>query len=396
MPAPARGGLVLESSPIRILYVTVKGLRFTSSQQLGLYVRRFSQGRFRCAVATYKRLDEAERLAGLGVPAHRVKGLRAWTRWEAIWRRPATLRALARIVRDDGIDVIHSFQTSSAPYAMALTRRTGVPHIVQVRNTYDDAGHYLRFGLHRAAVLLMLSDSMMEQFVRLAGDRARPDQRRVVIPNGIDVEAYGDRGRARDVRAELGVEAERPVVGIVGTLSSRKDSLLGLEVARRVVDALPDALFLFVGGYANEGYRREVEERMRSLALDSNCLMVGHQADAAPWFRAMDLLLHTAWREGHAKVFNEAMAFGKPIVASRITGSVDVIEDGVNGLLCAPGDAVAFADAVLELLRSPERMSSMGRAGRLRVEERFSSERSLERLAALYEEVAGSARRGQG
>jgi len=88
--------------------------------------------------------------------------------------------------------------------------------------------------------------------------------------------------------------------------------------------------------------------------------------------------------------------FGTPIVASRITGSVDVIEDGENGRLCPPGDADAFAGAVLSLLRSPERSAAMGEAGRRRVEERFSSERSLDRLAALYEEVAGSGRREHG
>jgi len=344
-------------------------------------------------VATYKRLDEADALSSLGVATHRVRGLRGWTRWDAILRRPATLAALTRIVRAGGVDIIHSFQTSSAPYAMALSRRTGVPHIVQVRNTYDEAGHYLRFGLHRAAVLLMLSDSMMERYVRLAGDRARPDQRRVVIPNGIDIAAYRRRGATRDVRAELGIDGARPVIGIVGLLSSRKDSLLGLEVARRVVDARPDALFVFVGAYADEAYRRSVETRVRDLGLAGNCMMVGHQADAAPWFRAMDLLLHTAWREGHAKVFNEAMVFGRPIVASRITGSVDVIEDGVNGLLRPPGDAAAFADGVLSLLQTPRRLEEMGEAGRMRVEARFSSERSLDLLAGLYEDVAGSARR---
>jgi glycosyltransferase involved in cell wall biosynthesis len=377
-----------------ILYLTVKGLRFTSSQQLGLFVRRFSGGRFRCHVASYKRLDAGGELERLGIGAHQVPGLREWRRWSAIWRRPATLSALRRLVIENDIHLIHSFQTSSAPYAMALSRRTGVPHIVQFRNTYNDRGHYMRFGLHRARVLLTLSDTMMQRYVDLVGAAARRDQRRVVIPNGIEVDEYRRRGLARDVRAELGIRPEQAVVGIVGALSSRKDSLLSIDVAQRLRAAGLDARFLFVGGFSDESYGRRVVERIRSLGLEETCLLAGHQPDAAPYFRAMDLLLHTAWREGHAKVFNEAMVFAKPIVTTRITGTVDVIEDGCNGILCEPGDAGAFAEAVGSLVVSPARRMQLGEAGRRRVETRFSSERSLAMLEALYDEVAGRAGRG--
>ncbi|HZI94780.1 MAG TPA: glycosyltransferase family 4 protein, partial [Patescibacteria group bacterium] len=338
-----------------ILYLTVKGLRFTSSQQLGLFVRRFSSGRYRCHVATYKPLDASGELAALGVGAHQVPGLREWRRWSAIWRRPATLRALQRIVREHDIHLIHSFQTSSAPYAMTLSRRTGVPHIVQFRNTYNDRAHYMRFGLHRARVLLTLSDTMMERYVDLVGTAARRDQRRVVIPNGIEVDEYRRRGLARDVRAELGFKPEQPVVGIVGALSSRKDSLLSIDVAARLRAAGIEAKFVFIGGFSDEQYGRRVVETIERLGLKGTCILAGHQPDAAPYFRAMDLLLHTAWREGHAKVFNEAMVFARPIVTSRITGTVDVIEDGSNGILCEPGDAGAFAEAVASLIGSPAR-----------------------------------------
>jgi len=380
---------------INILYVTVKGLRFTSSQQLGLFVRRFSGDGFRCHVATYKDLGgrggrgEQEELARLGVGIHRVRGLREWRRWAAIWRRPATLGALARIVREQDIHVIHSFQTSSAPYALAVSRRTGVPHVVQFRNTYDDRRHYMRFGLHDARVLLTLSYSMMKRYAELVGTAARPGQRRVVIPNGIAVEEYRQRASSRDMRRELGLLSGQPVIGIVGALSSRKDSLLVLEVAARVRATCPEARFLFVGGFSDDGYRAQFMERMHRLGLEESCLLAGHQADAAPWYGAMDLLLHTAWREGHAKVFNEAMVMGLPIVSSRITGSVDVVESGVNGLLCEPGDAAAFAAAVSELIASPGLRSSLGEAGRQRVTTLFSSERSLRLLEDLYRDVAG-------
>ena len=381
-----------DAPPINILYLTVKGLRFTASQQLGLFVQRFSSGRFRCRVATYKELDSARELAAMGVGTHRIPGLREWRRWDAWWRRPATMRALRRIVRKNDIHIIHSFQTSSAPYAMALSEQTGVPHVVQFRNTYNERGHYLRFGLHRARVLLTLSDSMMDRYVALAGASARPDQIRVVIPNGIDVEAYRRRAQVRDLRAELGLAPRQPVVGLVGALSSRKDSLLALEVAAQVRRSFPPVRFLFVGGFSDEAYRARVLDRTRALDLTECCVFAGHQEDAAPWYGAMDLLLHTAWREGHAKVFNEAMVMSRPIVSSRITGSVDVIEEGVTGLLCEPGDAAAFARAVAELLGAPAVRQRMGEAGRLRVESRYSSERSLRRLEELYDQVAGRER----
>ena len=376
-------------SQINILYLTVKGLRLNTSQQLGIYVRRFSSGGFGCHVATYKTLDTAPELARLGVGMHRVAGLRDWRKFSTIVRRPATMWALRGIVREHDIHLIHSFQTSSAPHALGLSRLTGIPHIIQFRNTYNGAGHYLRYKLHKARILLALSESMMEQYARLVGAKARPDQRRVVIPNGIDVDAYRLRGHAGNVRADLGLSPDQPIIGIVGRLSPRKDSVLALEVARRIAGTRPDARFVFVGGFSDEEYRAQVLARMREAGLENTCILVGHQEDPAPWFRAFDILMHTAWREGHAKVFNEAMVFGKPIVASRIAGSIDVIEDGVTGYLCEAGNAGAFTEALLSLLGSPSRRMEFGEAGRRRVETRFSSNRSLAMLAELYQQSLG-------
>ena len=376
------------SGTLNILYVTVKGLRLTSSQQLGLYVRRFSTGGFRCDVATYKTLDEAGELQQMGVGMHRLPGLRGWRRPAAFLRRPATLRALAGIVRERDIRLVHSFQTSSAPYAMALSRRAGVPHIVQVRNTYDSAAHYLRFGLHEARVLLMLSDSMLQHYRDLVDGRARPDQRQEVIPNGIDIAAYEQRALGRDVRRELGIAPDAPVVGLVGALSERKDTLLAVEVAALVRAARPDVRFLFAGDWSDAAWRARVMERVTALGLSQVCLFAGFQAEMAPWYRGMDLLLHTAWREGHPKVFNEAMVFSLPIVSSRIPGSRDVVADGETGLLCDTGNAPEFARAVGRLLDSDGLRRQMGAAGRLRVARHYSAEASLDRLAELYRDVA--------
>ena len=373
---------------LHILYLTVKGLRLTSSQQLGLYVRRFCDGGFRCDVATYKRLEDADELRRLGVGMHQIAGLREWRRPAALLRRPLTLRALERIVRERRIDLVHSYQTSSAPYGLALSRRTGVPHIAQVRNTYDAAGHYLRFGLHRAQVLLMLSDSMLRHYRDLVDGRARPDQRQEVIPNGIDVAAYERGGAARDVRAELGIGQGTPVVGLVGALSERKDTLLAVEVAARVRALHPEVRFLFAGAWSDDAWKAKVMARVAQLDLAGICHFVGYQAEMAPWYRGMDLLLHTAWREGHPKVFNEAMVFSLPIVSSRITGSLDVVEDGVTGCLCAAGDVEAFAAATARLIGSEPLRRTLGSAGRLRVERSFSATASLDRLAELYRHVA--------
>ncbi len=373
---------------LNILYLTVKGLRLTSSQQLGLYVRRFSNEAFRCDVATYKPLDDADELRRLGVGLHRVRGLREWRRPDAILMRPLTLRALSRIVRERSIHVVHTFQTSSAPYGLALSARTGVPHIAQVRNTYDAAAHYVRFGLHKAEILLMLSDSMMQHYRTLVNGHARADQRQVVIPNGIDIEAYEKRASERNIRAELGIGKGVPVVGLVGALSERKDTLLAVEVAARVRARQPAVRFIFVGGWSDESWRARVMARVGELDLAGVCHFAGYQEEAAPWYRAMDLLLHTALREGHPKVFNEAMVFSLPVVSSRITGSRDVVDEGVTGLLCEPGDAEEFSGAVCSLLESEPLRRRMGAAGRLRVSQHYSARSSLDRLAELYRDVA--------
>ncbi|HKY32568.1 MAG TPA: glycosyltransferase family 4 protein [Candidatus Polarisedimenticolia bacterium] len=376
-------------APIRVLYLTTRGLRSSSSQPLWLCVRRFSADGFRCQVALREEPDSERtrgRVASMGVELHRVQMSRSRL-WPFGGRR-ATLRRLARIVRDQRIDLVHAFQAKAAPFAVALTRATGVRHVVQLRGAYPRRSLYARLLLHRANVVLAPSESLLRLYEEMVGRAARPGQRRAILPPAIDVEGFRKLKGSLDVRSELGMAPGQPLVGLLGPLSPASNHRLALEVARRVHAERPEARFLFLGRPAGAGALERFSADRARMGLRDVCMVAGPRPSSAPYAAAMDLLLHTSAREAHPGCFNKAMAFAKPIVASRVPGQQEAVEHGATGLLCSPGDAVEMATAVSSLLDSPDLRRLMGGAGKRRVQRLYSSDRSLPILETLYREVA--------
>ena len=176
-----------------------------------------------------------------------------------------------------------------------------------------------------------------------------------------------------------------PAVTYVANLFAYKGHSDLVDAARKVADVFPSIRFLLVG--ADAGEEGNVRRRIEALGLGRNVLLVGPRPDAATIVAASAFLVHPSHQEGFSNAILEAMAAGKAVIATRVGGIPESVEDGQTGLLVPARNPAALAAAVLSLLRDPDRARAMGEAGRRRVEEEFSIGRMVEGIESLYVEL---------
>jgi glycosyltransferase involved in cell wall biosynthesis len=211
-----------------------------------------------------------------------------------------------------------------------------------------------------------------------------PPERLVVIPNGLDIEAFDRMAAAEVERGQFGLTDGDFVIGTVGRLDPQKGHAHLLRAAALVLERHPEARFLIVG----DGELRSVlEQQARDAGIADRVVFVGRYEPAAALYRLMDLFVLPSLWEGAPYSPLEAMAAGLPVVCSDVGGCRDIVADGETGFLVPPAQPHALAERVLELLEHRDRARAMGRAGRQRVEERLSLERMLLATADLYRQV---------
>jgi glycosyltransferase involved in cell wall biosynthesis len=206
---------------------------------------------------------------------------------------------------------------------------------------------------------------------------------------GIDVAAVAARrGSGRSVRERLGWE-RNPIVGIVGRLERWKGQDTFLRAAALIARGRPDVRFAVVGGaiFGTEGeYPAQLHALAASLGIADQVYFAGQQPDALPWFDASDVVVHASVDEPFGLVLVEAMALGRPLVASASAGPLEIVEDGRSGLLVAPGDHDAIARAVIRILDGRHLADTLGQGARARANE-FTEERMANGLAEVMRSV---------
>jgi len=207
-----------------------------------------------------------------------------------------------------------------------------------------------------------------------------PAARVLLMPYGIPLAELDTLLSREAARERLGI-AGSLVIGAVGRLEEQKGHTHLLAALPAVRREIPDLVVLLVGeGRRQEDLRRQVQD----LGLQDTVRFLGTRRDLPEIFRALDLFVHPSLWEGLPLALLKAMGAGLPVVATRVSGSREVIVDGVNGYLAPPGDPGALARAILDLHRQPEARRRLGEAARRRVAADYSLEAMLTRLEELY------------
>ena len=306
---------------------------------------------------------------------------------------------LVRIMRREQFDVVHTHTPKAGLLGQLAARIAGVPTVANTLHGFyfhDDTKPWLRrFYIWMERVAAKCSDTILSQnredmATAVAEHIARPEQLKW-LGNGIDVARF-DRRRLtesslEDLRREIGLDADAPVIGFVGRLVEEKGILDLLQAAKAVIEAIPNAQFLIIGPFDEEkpdALRPDVAER---YGVAANCRFVGMRNDMPELYALMDVLVLPSYREGFPRAPMEASAMGVPAVVTDIRGCREAVVHGENGLLFPVGDADALAQSLIELLQDDERRARMGETGRRIAEDRFDEQKVFDRVLSEYERL---------
>ena len=314
---------------------------------------------------------------------------------EVLDRRPGLDRAVARRLRDQltrhRVDLIHAHQYTPFFYsalARGLTRsRPPILFTEHGRHVPDTTSLKRRLA---NKLLLKKTDQVtaVSQFVKTAliKNEGLPASRIAVVHNGINPgpdPTDTDRAQARE---QLGIPGDRPVVMQVARLHPVKDHATALRAWSIVHRQLPDALLVFVGDGPEHDNLQALTE---SLGLQDAVRFTGAVDHARQLIPAADLCMLTSLSEGLSVTLLEAMAAGKPIVATDVGGNPEAVDNGKTGLLAAPRDPESIAGCIMQLLpNAPYASLTLGKTGRKRLLEAYTADRMHQLYAHHYESLA--------
>lgn len=274
---------------------------------------------------------------------------------DGIFYFASVLPTIARIRRRFPFDVIDAhFAYPDGLAAWLLGKVFRCPVTVTLRGTIVPLSRYrlrriqIRWVLAGVNRIFAVSDSLKAVAVGLGtpGDKIR------VIPNGVDTARFGPASSA-EARQALGLPPDRRILLSVGTLSPRKGHQRVIDVLPHIRATHPDLLYVVLGGPGVEGDTGPLLERLIAQhGLRDHVRLLGAQPheEVPRWLAAADLFCLATTNEGRANVILEALACGVPVVTTDVGGSREVIADGMDGLLVAPGDPAALTAALLRAL----------------------------------------------
>lgn len=381
------GGVTLR----RILFVNHVSRVSGAERSLLDLLRHLDRGRFEPLVCLPPGGELTEALPATGAPAYHVP-LRRLRRTANPLRLAGDLahaawviRRLARLIRDERIDIVHANSDTAQLYAGPAARWAVVPCVWHTRDLAPLGA--LGWWLERyASRVVAISDGVR----RRVQPCVRPASKLRRLYNGIDLEGLAIRGDGSATRAELGLPADVPVVAMMGQMVPWKGQGAFIEMAACLGRTLPPLRFVIVGGDLFDEHPRYVaalRARSDELGLRDRILFTGYRADAVRLLDAVDVLVHPATREPLGRVILEAMAKGKPVVAVNAGGPAEIIRNGVDGLLAESDRADDLAQAVLRVIGDPMLAAQLGAAARRRVAECFNIRDRVRDIEALYDEL---------
>jgi glycosyltransferase involved in cell wall biosynthesis len=311
---------------------------------------------------------------------------------------PRELKAvlqLYRMIRRERPHIVHTHTAKAGFVGRLAARLARVPVVVHTFHGHVLHGYYSprkTYLLRRMERLLAgVSDRIIavsEQVKRdLVSYGVAPAGHIQVVPLGLELGPFLKSVEWQGAfRRELRMDGRERLIGIVGRIFPIKNHRLFLEAAARVAKEDALARFIIVGDGV---LRPEIEAYARDLGLVDRLIFTGWRRDLPRIYADLDVLAVTSNNEGTPVSAIEAMASGCPVVATRVGGLPDLIDEGETGYLVPPGDAAAVASALARLLTNTENARRMGQAARAAVQKRYAAERLISDVAGLYRDLLG-------
>ncbi|MEM9147981.1 MAG: glycosyltransferase family 4 protein [Pseudomonadota bacterium] len=304
---------------------------------------------------------------------------------------------LTRLIREEGVHVVHARSRAPAWSAYWAARRTGRAFVTTYHGTYNED---LPFKRQYNAVMARGTPTIaISEFIRdLIHERHRlPDERIVVIPRGADVAVFSEEAVGAERTVKLAeawgiIDDPRPVVMLPGRLTRWKGQEKLIEAAALLRERRgEDFLILIVGDGGEDWYVRALESRIRSLGLERQVWLTGGCADMPAAYKLASVVVSASTDpEAFGRVVVEAQAMGRPVIATDHGGVRETVRHGETGWLYPPQDIRRLAETMHEALElDASERAHMGLAARARVHARYTVAAMQRATIAVYEEAAG-------
>lgn len=315
-----------------------------------------------------------------------LRSLNAWRKGGArlsnLFKLVKGLFSLWRLFKEEDFAAVETFTHHSNLLGIPLAWLAGVPVRVathhgriEVFPTWLNRLHTCIINSRLTTCLVTVSEHVRKEALQ---DGVRPEKI-VVIPNGVKLPRVEPADISR-VRAELGQGANRPLVVAVGRLTYQKAHTYLLQAAPTVLARFPGAVFAIAG---DGPLRAELEAEATRLGISAQVKLLGVRSDVPALMAVADVFVLSSRSEGMPLVLLEAMGSGAAVVATRVQGVDELIEDGRSGLVVEPENVAELSAAILRLLSNEDERNDLGSAARRKIEASFTLERSCQQYAQI-------------
>ena len=354
---------------------------------LTIYLQHFDTSRFEprvCALQIRENNPIAADIQRLGIPVDLVsvphlRDLRALPR-------------LVRYLRRQKIDLLHTQLEFSDTLGSIAAKIAGIPAVTTL-HTFDAPAPgtrlYWRLKLrwwvfrHFSDRVIAVSEGTRQHHLKMG---QLPPDKVITLYNGIDLSRFTPvtAESRRATRAEFGIPPQAPLLITVAVLRPPKGIQYLIEALPRILQAMPQARYLLVG---DGEHRAALQALAQKHSVAERVIFAGSRTAIPDLLAAADLFVLPTLTEALPTVLAEAMAAQLPIVASKVGGVPEMVEDRRNGLLVPPAEPASLADACLKILQNPAQAQAMAAAGRQIVEEKFNITRHVQQLGDIYQEI---------
>lgn len=296
--------------------------------------------------------------------------------------------ALRRFLKARRIQILHSHMFQSSLCASPVGKLAGVPAVIETPHVREK----WRKGWKSSFLIDRMAAHAVDRFIAvshanaryLAEEKGLPTEKITVIQNGCDISRIDKSHFRNDLKRSLGFQDDDPVLLVAARLEEQKGHRVLIDAMATITHEFPNARLICLG----EGVLRPtLEAQIRNRGVSKSVRMLGFQANIQDWLGICDISVLPSFYEGLPLVAVEASACGKPVVATDVDGTPEIVVNGRSGLLVPPGDSGKLAEAICSLLKNPDLRREFGAFGRSYVRETFTHDRQVRKTEKCYLET---------
>ena len=369
-------------------YLTLLGLKkgnFKSSLISGLsFESEMKQEEIKANIKDIQRL-KSENIKFIKCPSlvRRINILKDLKAFFDIWR----------IIKKNGPLIVHTHTSKAGLLGRLAAKLAGIPIIIHTPHGHVFFGYFRPFKTKVFIILEKLAARITDKIVALTNKerddyilfKIADEEKFAVINSGVELNKFKELpfNENRNFKKELGIPENSLTIGTVGRLEPVKGHEFLVKAAKHIIPKYPDSIFIFTG----DGYlKQNLEKKAFDLGIKENIIFLGWRDDVPKIISIFDIFVLPSLNEGMGRVLVEAMALGKPIVASGIGGIPDLVAHGKNGFLIPPKNPKELAKYIQVLLEDKDKRKKMGLAGK-EMASNFSEEKMVERIDNLYKKL---------